>query len=223
MLEVLYSIYKKIAYGDINYAIFLLNYLVCAISGFTIIFFNSFYGFTYFRDKFHIYLGILLPIIGYTITLIIGSNIALSLGMIGALSIIRFRTPVRSSYELVIYFLLLTVGITASVDTMVTIILTIVSLLILALLSTIFKNNLLEFSGKKNSDISKITLSFSIKNDNQNINELISQNKSINVSIKKDGDFYLISGTIEFLDIIGLENFIKKNEEKLLSYEIYKN
>ena len=43
------------------------------------------------------------------------------------------------------------------------------------------------------------------------------------MSIKKDGDFYLISGTIEFLDIIGLENFIKKNEEKLLSYEIYKN
>ena len=53
--------------------------------------------------------------------------------------------------------------------------------------------------------------------------KLISENKSINVSIKKDGDFYLISGTIEFLDIIGLENFIKKNEEKLLSYEIYKN
>ena len=79
--------------------------MVCAISGFTIIFFNSFYVFTYFRDKFHIYLGILLPIIGYTITLIIGSNIALSLGMIGALSIIRFRTPVRSSYELVIYYL----------------------------------------------------------------------------------------------------------------------
>ena len=143
--------------------------------------------------------------------------------MIGALSIIRFRTPVRSSYELVIYFLLLTVGITASVDTMVTIILTAVSLLILALLSTLFRNNLLEFSGKKNSDISKITLSFSLKNNNQNINELISENKSINVSIKKDGDFYLISGTIEFLDIIRLENFIKKNEEKLLSYEIYKN
>ena len=143
--------------------------------------------------------------------------------MIGALSIIRFRTPVRSSYELVIYFLLLTIGITASVDTMVTIILTIVSLLILALLSVIFKNNLLEFSGKNNSETSKITLSFSLKNSTQNINELISENKSINVSIKKDGNFYLISGTIEFLNISGLENFIKKNEEKLLSYEIYKN
>ena len=223
MLEILYNIYQKIAYGDINYAIFLLNYLICAISGFAIIFFNSFYGFTYFRDKFHIYLGILLPIIGYTITLIIGSNIALSLGMIGALSIIRFRTPVRSSYELVIYFLLLTIGITASVDTMVTIILTIASLLILALLSIIFKKNILEFSGKKNLETSKITLSFSLKNNNQNMNELISENKSINVSIKKDGNFYLISGTIEFLNISRLENFIKKNEEKLLSYEIYKN
>ena len=143
--------------------------------------------------------------------------------MIGALSIIRFRTPVRSSYELVIYFLLLTIGITASVDTMVTIILTIVSLLILALLSIIFKKNILEFSGEKNLETSKITLSFSLKNNNQNINELISENKSINVSIKKDGNFYLISGTIEFLNISRLENFIKKNEEKLLSYEIYKN
>ena len=43
MLEILYNIYKKIAYGDINYAIFLLNYLICAISGFAIIFFNSFH------------------------------------------------------------------------------------------------------------------------------------------------------------------------------------
>jgi len=49
----------------------------------------------------------LLPPITMVITTLIAGNIALSLGMIGALSIIRFRTPVRSSYELVIYFLLL--------------------------------------------------------------------------------------------------------------------
>ena len=113
-----------------------------------------------------LYLGILLPIVGYTITLIIGSNIALSLGMIGALSIIRFRTPVRSSYELVIYFLLLTVGITASVDIGVTIILTITSILVLLFLSVPLGINLSKYVKSKNS-IEKIVLSFTIVKKDQ--------------------------------------------------------
>ena len=56
----------------------------------------------------------ILPIIGLVITTVISGNIALSLGMLGALSIIRFRHPVKSPLELSIYFLLLTVGITTS-------------------------------------------------------------------------------------------------------------
>ena len=36
----------------------------------------------------------ILPIIGMVITTVISGNIALSLGMVGALSIIRFRHPV---------------------------------------------------------------------------------------------------------------------------------
>ena len=59
----------------------------------------------------------LLPIITYIITKTISGNIALSLGMIGALSIVRFRHPVKSALELVIYFALITVGIAASVRT----------------------------------------------------------------------------------------------------------
>ena len=44
------------------------------------------------------------------------NNIALSLGMIGALSIVRFRNPVKSPFELVMFFALLTLGISISVD-----------------------------------------------------------------------------------------------------------
>ena len=58
---------------------------------------------------------ILLPNITYVVTTIIAGNIALSLGMIGALSIVRFRHPVRSNFELTIYFALLTIGIAAGV------------------------------------------------------------------------------------------------------------
>ena len=52
----------------------------------------------------------ILPVITYVITKTIAGNIALSLGMIGALSIVRFRHPVKSALELIIYFDLITVG-----------------------------------------------------------------------------------------------------------------
>lgn len=59
---------------------------------------------------------VLLPLITYTITNVIKGDIALSLGMVGALSIVRFRNPVRSPLELSVYFGLITLGIAASVN-----------------------------------------------------------------------------------------------------------
>jgi high-affinity Fe2+/Pb2+ permease len=58
---------------------------------------------------------LLLPAITFVITKVISGNIALSLGMIGALSIVRFRNPVKNPLELVIFFALLTTGIAAGV------------------------------------------------------------------------------------------------------------
>tara|TARA_B100000989_G_scaffold295498_1_gene276715 strand:+ start:8517 stop:9131 length:615 start_codon:yes stop_codon:yes gene_type:complete len=58
---------------------------------------------------------VLLPIITFVITKVIAGNIALSLGMVGALSIVRFRTPVRSPLELTIYFSSIAMGISAAV------------------------------------------------------------------------------------------------------------
>jgi len=60
---------------------------------------------------------LLLPVITYVITNTITGNIALSLGMIGALSIVRFRHPVKSALELIMYFDLITIGIATSVRT----------------------------------------------------------------------------------------------------------
>ena len=84
----------------------------------------------------------LLPIITYVITKTISGNIALSLGMIGALSIVRFRHPVKSALELVIYFALITIGIAASVRTkwaIQLIICTILIILIVKVVQILFK------------------------------------------------------------------------------------
>lgn len=59
---------------------------------------------------------LLLPVTTYVITSAISGNIALSLGMVGALSIVRFRNPVKSPFELAVYFICITMGITASVS-----------------------------------------------------------------------------------------------------------
>jgi hypothetical protein len=58
----------------------------------------------------------ILPAVAFVITSIISSNIALSLGMVGALSIVRFRTPVKNPSELISYFMLITLGIVVNVN-----------------------------------------------------------------------------------------------------------
>ena len=59
---------------------------------------------------------VLLPVITCGITSVIKTNIALSLGLVGALSIVRFRNPVKNSLELIMYFALISIGIIASVN-----------------------------------------------------------------------------------------------------------
>jgi hypothetical protein len=58
---------------------------------------------------------ILLPLITLVVTKVITGNIALSLGMIGALSIVRFRNPVKNPFELVMFFALITIGISMAI------------------------------------------------------------------------------------------------------------
>ena len=62
--------------------------------------------------KFHI--GIIIPILSqiiFLIILIVKSSLALSLGLIGALSIVRFRTPVKEPEELIYLFFSIAIGI----------------------------------------------------------------------------------------------------------------
>lgn len=75
----------------------------------------------------------LLPPITSIITILISSNIALSLGMIGALSIVRFRTPVKSPLELVMFFALITIGIGIAVNYKFSVILTAIIIFVLIL------------------------------------------------------------------------------------------
>ncbi len=77
---------------------------------------------------------LILPVATYVIVVTISGNIALSLGMVGALSIVRFRNPVKSALELVMFFVLITVGIATGVKIKYSILLVTVSVFIIILI-----------------------------------------------------------------------------------------
>lgn len=119
MIQFLYELF---VIDNIDF-IFVYKLLLISFLGFTFHISLSFMKFEWVQSTNQLLNFLLLAPIGFTITSSISSNIALSLGMVGALSIIRFRTPVKNPFELVVYFLLLTIGITSSVDIMLSVIL----------------------------------------------------------------------------------------------------
>jgi len=215
MNELITKIFNIFSHDDINYLIFIIKYFVCMISGFSIMFFHSFYGFKYFRDKFHIYIGLILPVLGFTITTVIGTNLALSLGMIGALSIIRFRTPVRSSYELVIYFILLTIGVAANADLIIAILLTLSSLGIILILQKTYISN-------EKSNISDVkTLIAELSFEKEIPLEFYDDEKISSIQIiTKDGK-KLIKLNIKIDNSNHVKEFINKWKSNLISHELY--
>ena len=64
-------------------------------------------------------LGLVLPVICLTTLLVISvvkSSLALSLGLVGALSIVRFRTPIKEPEELAYIFLSIAIGLALGAD-----------------------------------------------------------------------------------------------------------
>ena len=67
-------------------------------------------NFRFLINRSSIFLSLMLPLTIMIVTQTIATNLYLSLGLIGALSIVRYRTPVKSQYELLI-FVLISIGI----------------------------------------------------------------------------------------------------------------
>ena len=89
----------------------LVNFLICMIMSFALrrFYLSRSYSLT---GKNHI--GSIIPILSaivFLVILIVKSSLALSLGLVGALSIVRFRTPVKEPEELVYLFFAIAIGL----------------------------------------------------------------------------------------------------------------
>ena len=113
MKDKIYSLFTNPS--DMTWEQILMNIAAAAVLGFFI--FISYYishrG-TIYSKKFNASLVILTVLTG-TVMTVIGNNIALSLGMVGALSIVRFRTAIKDTRDTVYIFWTIIVGICCGV------------------------------------------------------------------------------------------------------------
>ena len=80
------------------------------IGGFIFLSYHLSHSGSIYSRKFNVSL-VALTVITTTVMIVIGNNIALSLGMVGALSIVRFRTAIKDSRDTVYIFWAIVVGI----------------------------------------------------------------------------------------------------------------
>jgi len=139
----------------------------------------------------HLGTYLLLPNIALLITSVIKDDIALSLGMIGALSIVRFRNPVKSPFELVMFFSLMSLGIVCSVSLALSfllfflVVLVIFGIKIADVISQKFKKNIYQYSfGDGN-------MQYTIEIDSSGpMNDLIKKESLIHFYIDKKNKVY---------------------------------
>ena len=157
----------------------LLSFVVCIIMSFIL---RDFYIRKSFSLNSKTHIGNILPIlclIVFLIIVIIKSSLALSLGLVGALSIVRFRTPIKEPEDLVYLFIAIAIGLGyGSGQIVITTILTLIILLIIYFW----------LSNKKLSEINDYNLiltwkdqGISFKNIEDNINEYTNSIKLIRI------------------------------------------
>ena len=157
------------------------------------------------------------PFITLTIVLVIyivKSSLALSLGLVGALSIVRFRTPIKEPEELAYLFICIAAGLGYGANQTIPTTVAVIFILLLVYLlkikkvrttnKNIFLNLEIETNDKNTSEISK------------NINQILkSENDNFNL-IKLDisNDIFQATYVINIKDIDNLELINKSIQSK---------
>ena len=141
---------------NINYLVLFFNSIVCIILSLVLKYVYLNFSKSW-SNRFQF--SNLLPILALTVFLVISivkSSLALSLGLVGALSIVRFRTPIKEPEELLYLFIAIAVGLgLAANQTILTVIIFIFLILLILTISNkkLVKENdynlIIEYKKKK--------------------------------------------------------------------------
>ena len=158
---------------------------------------------------------IILGVTTCIVIMIVKNSLALSLGLVGALSIVRFRAAIKEPEELVYLFLIIAAGLGCGAGQLqITIVGIIFSLIIMYVYSLISKKEEIDY-------IETINLAIIINQDISDIkiNEIIEKVKKVTKEIKfvsmsrtiKNTNINLDIKVINFEKLVSITNLIKKD------------
>ena len=109
LLDINQLINPNIAQLDIIPTLF--SFVICVLMSFIV---RDFYIKRSFSLTGKMHIGSIIPVLStvvFLVIVVVKSSLALSLGLVGALSIVRFRTPIKEPEELVYLFLAIAIGL----------------------------------------------------------------------------------------------------------------
>ena len=173
----------------------------------------------YFSDTF-----IPLAVITTLVITVIKFSLALSLGLVGALSIVRFRAAIKEPEELVYLFFVISIGLANGANQFLLSIVATIIIIVFLHLRNIFQNkNSYEFSSDAN--ILSVNILDNSKKDIDKIIKKIKPNfkylKLKSANIEKNKSMYVFWYDVEEKKIEGFLNNIKKVRDENIEIAIY--
>ena len=172
----LYNLFTQVLSVEVLSGI--LKFGCSSIFGLSIYISHSIFLNRYLSNQNNLLTAIILPPIIYIITLAISTDLFLSLGMIGALSIVRYRTPVKSQYDLVLLLSLISIGITMGVNIKFGI-LTVLFLIFVAPLFYLFKKKFPQFIINETNETNKVLLMINVEENMSITSNILKNNGNI--------------------------------------------
>lgn len=163
----------------------------------------------------------ILPVVTGAIVLAMQSSIVISLGMVGALSIVRFRNAVKSSLDLLFLFWSISIGIICGAGLYeIGLLLSLVVTILLFILDIvpIRKKSLLLIINSKNVEIEKelinilkkLTNSYTIKS-----RSIHNKNIDLIIEVRSKKEFELLNECTKLKDILNVSLMSHDGEERL--------
>lgn len=125
-----------------------------------------------YSKKFNVTL-VMLTVITTTVMIVIGNNLAMSLGMVGALSIVRFRTAIKDSRDTIYIFWAIVVGICCGAGDY-----------LVASLGSAFVFVLMLLFGRLRNDSRVLLIIRTVRSNEARVEALIFQHYSRNVNLR---------------------------------------
>jgi hypothetical protein len=209
--------------GETDYLVVLLSLFLCIISSFILMY--------VYKNKANslsskIQISMIIPLLSnitFLVILIVKSSLALSLGLVGALSVIRFRTPVKEPEDLAFLFFAIALGIGYGASQIYS---TSIIFLILIIIIWFFLSRRQE-SFDKNFNL--IIECDSKKQQNYLDEILVSLKQNCDVAemvkIEKQENTMMLYFKISFKDNINLKLLIDKLEKEFtgIKFSLYEN